>query len=177
VHGGRPSADNHLVRVHRWYLIVLGIAIAVLAYVVIPKIVNSVNAANSRADPAKAAAAFARVRLPSDFYAWLATNKVLCPTGLECFYVPKPSTAISKATLINILAGIGATYDPSRSRCVTGPYPLATSPVIQRCDIYARLDGLYTAIHLDRYGYCDRRRCSRASEAEVWLFPPFTPSY
>ncbi len=164
------------MRVHRRFPILLGVIIAVLAYVVIAKIVHSADTANARTDQAKAAAAFGRVRLPSDFHAWPNTNMIVCPAGLECFYVPKPSTAIPKATLIGILTGIGATYDASRSQCVTGRYPLAVGPVIQRCDIDARLDGLRVAIHLDRYIYCDRQRCSRPNEAEVWLSPPLTPS-
>lgn len=163
------------MRLHRWHLILLGVVVAVLA-AVIPTIVNSSNASNARADQAKAAAAFGRVRLPSDFHAWPAANTVVCPAGLDCFYVPKPSTAIPRATLIGILTGIGATYDAKNSHCVTGQYPLAIGPVIRRCDIYARLDGLYVAIHLDLYRDCAGRRCSRANEAEVWLFPPFTPS-
>lgn len=165
------------MRVHHRLPILLGVLVALLACVVIPTIVHSADAANARADQLKADSAFGRVRLPSDFHPWPDTNTIVCPTGLECFYVPKPSTAIAKETLIGVLTRIGAAYDASRSECVTGQYPLrGIGPVIQRCDIFAQLDGLYVAIHLDRYSYCDRRRCSRANEAEIWLLPPFKPS-
>jgi type II secretory pathway pseudopilin PulG len=156
----------------RYVVALVAALIALAAYVVVPKVANAINAQRARANLAAANAAFSHLRVPADFRPWPATNKIVCDSGLLCYYVAKPPTAISKAQLIGILQGIGARYDARPSSCFTDRP--AGHPTIRGCTIYGRLDGLYVYASLSRYMPCDPK-CRRTNEAQIWISTPFTP--
>jgi hypothetical protein len=84
------------MKVHRWYVIVFGIAAAIAAYVVIPRIADSIRRADERAGRAKAAAALARLETPAS-YAPLSAADPNCLRQLShCYRVEAPSVAFHR---------------------------------------------------------------------------------
>jgi len=156
----------------RLHVVALVIAlIALLAYIVVPTIADSINAADAKADQTKAAAAFAHLTVPPDFHPLPATN-LNCASGILCYHIPKPTTAISKAALIAVLHSTGAVFDPGPSYCSTLSLDRATRS--KTCVVFARLDGLYISAVLRGYDPRAPRRGLRGSL--VWIAPPFTPN-
>ncbi len=157
------------------FLVVLTLAVVgLVASIVVPAIVRSIRAQDARADLAAANAAFRRPRVPSDFLPYPPANAVVCPAGL-CYYVAKPTAAISKSTLLGVLRSFGAQYDAAPSGCdrirdarPPGPRTLTS------CAVYARLDGLYTYAYDARYVLCEPR-CRWTADSYVVVAPPFTP--
>jgi hypothetical protein len=157
--------------VARRYVVALAVAlIGLVASIIVPKVVNSINAANAKADNAKSAVAFAQLKVPSNFRPLPASN-INCVPGLLCYRVSEPTTAISEPTLAAILRSTGAVFDTGSSYCST--FALARSGRAKTCTVYARLDGLY--IYALLRGFDPRAPRRGLSGSVVWITPPFTP--
>jgi hypothetical protein len=160
--------------VRRRYLVILGAAlIGLLTSIVVPTIAHSINAANAKADRANAAAAFAHLKVPSNFRR-LAASNLNCVSGLVCYYVPAPTTSFSQTALLAVLRTTGAVSDTRSSRssyCSTFSVDRGRAKM---CAVYAHLDGLYISALLR--GYDPRAPRPGLSGSLVLIAPPFNPA-
>ena len=164
------------------FLVVLAVAAVGLgASIVVPPIVRSVRAQDARGNLAAANAAFKHLKVPTEFGSLPAGQaQYACPSTpgqpTLCYYAAKPTTTVSRGTLLAILRSVGGQYDGRDSRCWTIRVP--GGPTKRSCWIYARVDSLYVFAGLRPYVPfpCDLECRRDANRSELWIFPPFTPS-
>lgn len=152
-----------------------------VAAVVAPPIVRSIAAQDARANLAAANAAFEHLKVPAEFGPLPAGQaRYACPSTAGqptlCYYAAKPTTTVSRGTLLAILRSVGGQYDSRDSRCWATPVP--GGPTKRSCWIYARVDSLYVFAGLRAFipFPCDSRCRREANHSELLVFPPFTPT-
>lgn len=142
--------------------------IALLAYVVVPKIVDSINAADARARLVAADKAFNRLKVPRDF----VPIKSGCQS-YPCFYVPR-STFQVRSELPAILESTGATqYAPLATQCPTPPRQ-ARSVL---CGFLGQSHSYEVIVFLGAYLAICGTHCTPTTrfQALVQITPPYIP--
>jgi hypothetical protein len=164
------------------FLVALAVvAVGLVAAIVVPPIVRSINAQDARANLAAANAAFKHLKVPPEFGPLPAGQaRYVCPSAAGqptlCYYAAEPTTTVSKGALLAILRSVGGQYDARDSRCWTIRVP--GGPSKRSCWIYGRVDSLYVFAGLRAYVPfpCDMECRREANRSELTVFPPFTPS-
>jgi hypothetical protein len=150
------------MKVHRWYLVALGVVLAIVATVVIPKIVSSIRAHDAATRLAAANAAFKKLKVPADFVE-IRSGCHLYP----CFRVPR-STLKVRADLPAILKSVGADPDPLASGC-----PLVDGDPGPICGLGGSDHGYRVVVQLTPYCFPG---CSpvRSPPSRVEIARPYT---